>query len=262
MKLNLNLMELLFNVLHEHGPDSVDYQIAWFILTHVNLMNKMSLTMLADQCKVAKSSVSRFCERIGLEDYSDLQMRMRNFELKPADKFRFSYTGNDPGNALEYMDTVIHNLQMLRNTMDVSCFSELLSDLHQYDQVAAFGHLQSGNIAYSLQNDLMVCGKMIYSTENQEYQKQWLQAANNSWLLVVFSVSGAFFDRLHMSHFLKHQEQRPRIWMITTCQMSVKPPYIYKIVSLAPSGNYSTANILPDVYGKMLALEYYTHWGR
>ena len=58
--------------------DSTNCRIASYLLAHVQEAEDLGVEQLAAACYVSKSSISRFCREIGLEDFTELRDLLRH----------------------------------------------------------------------------------------------------------------------------------------------------------------------------------------
>lgn len=71
---------MLLGVIEKEDPGSTDYIIADYILHNVYELGKCSSLELAQGCNVSKSSISRFCRNIGLEDFFTLKVLISTYQ--------------------------------------------------------------------------------------------------------------------------------------------------------------------------------------
>lgn len=76
----MELHGLLLGVIEKEDPGSTDYIIADYILHNVYELGKCSSLELAQGCNVSKSSISRFCRNIGLEDFFTLKVLISTYQ--------------------------------------------------------------------------------------------------------------------------------------------------------------------------------------
>lgn len=247
-----HIQDFMLSVVDTQPRDSIDYCIAQYILTHVDDLDRVSLGQLAAQCGVSKSSVSRFCRKIGLEDYLDLQLMCRNYRYDPKSKFHFPHEGVGTE---AFIDAGIANLTQLKNALIQEDIQAIVRDIHDFPQVAAMGLMQSGNIAFSLQHDLFACKRFIDCTQSIVLQREYLQQATAETLLLVFSARGRFFDSV-MRGIVFDPDNTPRIYLITT-QTECSPDFVHKTISLAPHADFTNSVLLSQTYASLISLNYY-----
>ncbi len=257
MFFSADLPVIMLSVVNTQPCDSIDFNIAKYILLHAGEIDKISLGQLAERCLVSKASISRFCRKIGLEDYLDLQLMLRGYRYNPREKFQFA-SGTPSTDS--FLETSIAYLQYLRKTIDQPVLSQLVQDIHDYPNVAAFGHMQSGNVAFSLQHDLSACKKLILCSQVIVDQKEYLKTAGKDTLLIVFTVRGRFFERTSEGLILEGRN-RPKIYVITTQNSVQQPSFVDKTIVLAPNYDYANAILMSQTYASLIALNYYNQFG-
>ena len=116
-------------------------------------------------------------------------------------------------------------------TIDTDVLLSLVDDLAAYKNVAAFGHMQSGNVAHTLQHDLTDANKFIFSS------------------------SGTYFDRMFQSDLRLRRDDRPKTYMITVADVTPKP-YVDVSVCLSGTYDYVSSPLLLQEYASLIALLY------
>ena len=64
-----NIRIQLLNVINRESSDSMNFIIAQYILENLDRRKVITTKELADNCNVSKSSISRFCRKIGYEGF-------------------------------------------------------------------------------------------------------------------------------------------------------------------------------------------------
>ena len=193
------LKVILLGVVNTEPEDSINYRIAACLLENIDAIGGYSATQIASLCNVSKAAVSRFCRHIGLEDFLDLQLMYRQFAVSNGKKFCFPEKNQSSSIVEDYFVSAINDTERLMKTIDTDVLLSLVDDLAAYKNVAAFGHMQSGNVAHTLQHDLTDANKFIFSSHRFGRQKEYILAADRQTLLIIFSSSGTYFDRMFQS---------------------------------------------------------------
>lgn len=249
-----SFIEIVFSVINTLDPSSVDFQIAWYILAHIESLGDITLGQLAQQCSVSKSTVSRFCRRIGLEDYLELQIAVRHYHVGPRRKFW--YNSPDP-TAENFLPVLARSIQDMDKALDWQLLHQIVDDIAAYRNVYTFGSMQSGDIAFDLQHELFICGKLVHSTQIAQVQASIISRATPEDLFLIFSSRGQFMKHImSVDPRLLLGQNLPRIYMITSAHIAPVPPYLYRVVEVANSLEYDKANILGSVYAHLIALDY------
>lgn len=207
-----SLRIILFSILDSEPEDSNNYIIAKYILDNYSRLAGISLTNLAKQCNVSKASVSRFCRKLGLYDYIDLQMLIR---LNSND---ISYRNDKL--SIEQQKQIFCNelnnstLNMVKIIND-PVVEELISDIIKYNSISIFGHLQSSHIAYTLRNNLAMLSKFCFCSQVFTEQKKKILESTPKDLLIIFSSSGNFFKRLDINMNNLEKNINSKVYLIS-----------------------------------------------
>lgn len=82
-----NIRIQLLNIINRESPDSMNFIIAQYILENLERKKVVSTKELADECKVSKSSISRFCRKLGYEDFLELQIAIGSYNSFIEERF-------------------------------------------------------------------------------------------------------------------------------------------------------------------------------
>lgn len=208
---NRKLHILFLSVLSSMKEDETNCQIASYILEHLDEVKNMSIVELAKSCFVSNSSISRFCRDMGLHDFTELKELLKNSERS------YHVIGDSSDrkqNAALYIDAVKKGIEQIEQKLDYEVLDRIVDDLIRYKKVAAFGLLNAEPVAMSLQNDMMLLGKMITTKISYQQQTAYLKKTDTDDLILIFSSHGLYFN----SHF--HQKvlkkiNKPKIILVT-----------------------------------------------
>lgn len=223
-----NLVIILLSTLNSETIDSNNYRIAKYMLENLNDLENCSITELAKNCYVSMSSISRFCRDIGLEDFNALKNQVAKYQTtKEQSQKKFNFHRKETQDmAIDYIDDVIANLEMLKSSISFNDIKQLVKDIYDYKEVAAFGYLQSQNVAMNLQNDLITNEKLIHTSMKYASQIEYIKQAKKDQLIIVFSQSGSYFDRAFTRKSPFNQNNKPKIYMISSNPKVKKLSYV------------------------------------
>ncbi|MCF0261168.1 MAG: MurR/RpiR family transcriptional regulator, partial [Erysipelotrichaceae bacterium] len=102
------------------------------------------------------------------------------------------------------------SIDLAARSVNMDQIRNLCRDLMSYKRVAAFGLLKAEAAAVSLQSDLMMLGKLIYTNVSCFQQMQYLQEAGPEDLILIFSYTGSYFEGMG-----RPAANGARIWMIS-----------------------------------------------
>lgn len=200
---------VLLSELAAGKEDSNNCRIARYLLERLDDLEDVSVELLSAECFVSKSTVSRFCRDIGLEDFSELRDLLRQagktFTLYGAD-----LPPKEQGR--DFCRRVNDSITLAADTLDYAALDRLAGELKLAKRVAAFGLLKAETAAISLQSDLVMLGKNAVTKVSFREQREFLDHAQSGDLVVIFSYTGIYFDYGLPREVLR---EGPRVWLVT-----------------------------------------------
>ncbi len=253
-----NLMIILLSTINTEPIDSNNYKIAKYVIENISTLENCTLTELAKKCYVSNSSISRFCTEIGFDDFNSFKTQLVKLpyeRIKAQKKFDFEQYDNE-SISKSYVLSVIDNLNHLNDASLDKDIDDLVKDIHQYKNVATFGSLQSETIALSLQFDLQTSGKIIHTHLKFKDQVDFFHHADESWLVIIFSKTGNYFNRSfqRIKPFEKMQH-KPKIYVITS-NPTVSEPYVDRYIRYTSRNDYASHPYPMMVIANLICLHY------
>lgn len=253
-----NLLIILLSAINSESKGSNNYRIAKYLIENIDNLEDLTLTELAKNCFVSNSSISRFCKDIGFNDFNTLknQLAIYPIELSHA-KNKFNYQGYNPDSlCLSYIQSVINNLHSLYNESFEQSILNLVNDIYNYKEVAAFGYLNSQNTALNLQYDLQTSGKTIYTCLKYIEQAEFIKNSDENTLIIIFSESGTYFDRVfNRNKPFKDLKNKPKICLVTS-NSNITYPFIDSYIRCHNNGDYSSKPYPFMVVADLLCIQY------
>lgn len=201
---------ILLTQIASQPNDTTDSQIAYYILSHLESIQNDTITELARKCNVSNSSISRFCRKIGLDDFSELKegLNSQTFKFEVA-----SNLNNSKERIFEHASKVQESINEVAQTIDAEVLKELVKDIHHYKQITILGLLKASSAAINLQVDLLMLGKLVNVKLTYFDQLEFISHANQNDLVIVFSYTGTYFDE--GLRFTKNLNNIPKIYLIS-----------------------------------------------
>lgn len=218
-----NTLTLLLNIINKEDMNSVNYKIADYLLHHLGEIEQITTGQLATDCHVSKSTISRFCKHLGLEDFFDLQVMIRHPFVDQYDNLSHL---NSLNSVQEYIEKVKKDVESIEKVY----IDDVINDLLDYESVYVMGHMQSSLPAYNLQYNLAQVGKYIKCIDNVVVQKRIIANATNNDLIIIFSNSGKFAERI----LIKKSELKKcmgKIYVISLNSPNITPFYVHRWIS-------------------------------
>ena len=246
---------ILLGIIQSEPNTSIDYQIAHYLLTHIEDLNEISSSKLAEICHVSKASISRFCRRIGLKDFHELKILFNHY-IPNQSKFNFTNHSNENDSLKQYIDTIQFHLNSLKENIDWDILDELTEDIHKYKHVIIAGSFQSNSVCLNLQLNLFSSGKITETKIRFSDLVDTIKAADQNSLLIVLSTNGRFFDRLIGHALITLDHDWPRTYLITATAKTNRYPFVYKTLHIHAPADYASGNIQIEIIANLIALHY------
>lgn len=236
---------ILFSVLDSEPEDSNDYIIAKYLLDHYITLSGVSLTEISKQCNISKAAISRFCKKLGLIDYIDLQtlIRMSKNNERPGDKSLSIEQQKE--NFITYLKQSSTNLLDIMNDPIVE---NLINDIVKYKSILLFGHLQSSHIAYILRNNLAMLSKFCFCSQSLIEQKDRINNATSNDLIIVFSSSGNFFKRIDVNQNYLNHFHKSKMYIITCTKDEIVENEYIKVINLDEKYQELVSNMSMNIF--------------
>lgn len=249
-----NIRIQLLNVINRDSQDSTNFIIAKYILENLTCIKLVSTKDLAEECNVSKSSISRFCRKIGYEDFMELQIAIATYRSHIDKRFPDLEEINTTEIAQNFLESTKKMVHHFEKQLDIHVLDELVHDLYHYERVVLMGHVQSSFPAFSLQHYLTILHKFVYSTQDLNEQKDMLERFDEHNLIVIFSAGGKFLERVLDRVSVMNREHAPKIYLITATK-TTHYPFVYKCISLWDTFDY-TSSVALEMYSNLIALTY------
>ena len=257
------LLNRLLVILNDGKESSTYYHIANILLCNYDSIQNMTISEVADLCFVSKSTISKFTRHIGFDDF---------LELKAAASYRsnkysnyLNYNDNIIGfmethTKEEYLDTIIHDLELIKSNVDMNKIEELAKDLIKYDKVAAFGLLYSESAAMDFQTKLAYNGKYIVSHMHDIKQDDFIKNAKEDTLIIIFTNSGDYIKKYQMmqGNINKNvfKQTKAKIVVITANKDMESHPYVDLCIDFQHTSEVQTHAILYQVITDFITFKY------
>lgn len=242
---------VFLGILASEKNGSINSIIVRYILEHLEDMKDIGIQQFAEDCNVSTSSISRFCRDIGLEGFSELKMILKQAHLQKGPEVS---RGCFQERKHSYTQQTIGGIHQVYDSLNESDVLELVQDIKNYENVAAFGLMKAETAALILQSDLLMYGKQIFTNLSFKEQTDYILAAQERQLIILFSFTSSYFDYAPLKPFLR-KKQHPKIWMVTGGNTNV-PSFVHKCLRFASTQNHFEHPSQLDFVATILAQEY------
>lgn len=180
-------------------------KIADYVMNHANEILFMSITDLADSCKVADASVHRFCRTIGIKGYQEFKMKLSLSigTTRMQEKLENHHECLENPLELEMKNILQNSISVLEETRKILEVNELEKTIHLIENSKNVYFLGIGDSLLSAKEArnkfLRVTNKVSY-IEDPHMQAMVASMANEGDLFIVISYSGSTKDNIYVAN--------------------------------------------------------------
>lgn len=183
-------------------------KIADFVAENTNQVLFMSITDLADACKVADASVHRFCRTMGLKGYQEFKMKLSLSIAQDVSLREESNTDYAEGNLLKItFDKILQkHISALRETsmmMQEEEIEKTLLMMEEADVIYFFGIGDSLLTAREARNKFLRITNKVICIDDPHMQAMAASMMNEKQLLIIVSYSGSTKDNVYVAEIAK-----------------------------------------------------------
>lgn len=262
------LYNRLINILIERKPDSMEFYIADMMVKNLKFLPDMSINEAADLCAVSKSKLSKFVRDIGFDDYLDFRLeaaREKEKEMYNSGE-KCNITDFIRKNSVEqYEKVLLCDIHEVLFGMDIVQLKRLARDIHDFNNVAAFGISYSEAAAMNFQHKMHYYQRYVYTTLNDRKQDEYIQKACEDTLLIIFSNSGRYITEFQFQEGAPKKDSfdrtKAKVVLITSNEEMASDPRVDECILLKYSQKVQNhpilyqllieriANIYEQIYG-------------
>ncbi len=235
-------------------------KVADYVLQNKLKVLYMSITDLADACKVGDTSVYRFCRTLKLQGYQEFKMKL---SLAIADSEPTEYAGDEDDQSMAHkvmnlhMNTIKESYMML----DYKKLNKIVTMIENAKRVFFFGIGDSLLTAEAARNKFLRITNKVSCITDPHIQSMMASLTTEEDLIIIISYSGATKDNIHVAREAK--KAGAKIGCITHFKKS--PLTIYSDVTLlcgsdeSPLDGGSLSSKIGQLYLiDLMFQEYYT----
>lgn len=217
------------------------YEVVVYLLSHLGELDKLSMSDVARETYVSKSTVSRLVRRFGFESYDEFLDEMRQFVEQDiavtlrVNKAQKELLEEKPLKFLsDYVDEICAALMQLKELVSQDDVDELIARSLSVD-TAFFATDKPLAMARDLQTAYLLAGKLVQVGETRQKRRQIASELPEGSLAIVFSNYGRYVD----GNRLMFEDLRRRgvtLCLVTLCYDGPNLLLFDKVISLSRGG--------------------------
>lgn len=243
--------------------NNTNYNIAWYMVHHLDEIGTIGISDLAKACFVSPATISRFCRTIGYDNFAHLKhdcisSRKYRYKVNNIKKIPIESMRKSPKAVTSYyVEKINKAMSEMVDYLDWKKIDEVLKLIHDSDNVYFFGTQFSHSAALHLQADLLMLDKFTIAYIDYEKQLESAKHLNNDSVVIIISVNGHFSAYASKAiHYIK--KSNSKVVYIThnvNLEDAKMADYIIELGS-KENGNYGKHTLLTLM--ELLSSRYYS----
>lgn len=186
----IHVLMSLFDIYNENEPDQLSHTIAEHLLTRFESIGSMTIQEVMDAGFVSRSGVRRFCQSIGMENFSALRNQAGEWE-----EFRHYYLAAASRPADYKMSTrqaMVEIFDSVDRLQEDGILQRLSRRVRSSHKVVLFSAESSAGAVTDFQYAMLVSGKLVQLVTECKPSVEAVRNLGPQDLLLVVSSSGSF----------------------------------------------------------------------
>lgn len=176
-------------------------KVADYVLQNKNKVLYMSITDLADACKVGDTSVYRFCRTLGLDGYQQFKMKL-SISL-PEHELLEEEEEKEESTASRIMESHMNAIRESYLLLSPEKLDRLVEMIDESEKVYFFGIGDSLLTAEEARNKFLRITSKVACLTDPHMQSMAASMATERDLIVIISYSGSTKDNIHVAKIAK-----------------------------------------------------------
>lgn len=251
------LQERLMQYLNSTNNDDTYHKIIIIVLNIKEKVSKMSITEFSDMCFVSPSTITRLCKYFGCESFPIFKSECRSigknskFSLFRLNKDDFQTLKNSPQKFMEnYTDIISSTVRNISNDIDYEQIDNLLTEIHENDDVHFYGYSTSETMIDILQMGFLNSGKLVYNEKTEIKQLQSARELSENSLAIVVSCFWNYMS-IYPDIIKEILNSKARLILLTQNNNFTDCGMYDQVISISKNTNKETGT-----YALLLGVEY------
>lgn len=188
---DLSLVSELCFIINHDAPTSPDTVLARYFLEHFKNLGDLNVYDISNECLVSRSSIHRFCRRIGYQNFKEMKQDFRN-ETRHYDYF-MGLAGRP--DFADYMKLeIVKMIVDLNEQITADVLDEIATRIHDAAEVVLISSYSAGNYLFKFQRPLILSGKIVRVMNDRldDEQYRFLKELKKDSYVMVVSAMGNY----------------------------------------------------------------------
>lgn len=190
MKINrMGLLYSLFSIVNENNEEDSNYVLARYFLEHYHELPKLNIYDVSADCFVSRSSVRRFCQTIGYDNFLDLKSGFSEYDDQYAYYMAHANIEDYRERLTDAINSMIKELNQRMNTGEIDL---IVDRMHESRNVVFLTSDSSTSHIKDFQQAMVFHNKLIHIVSDVYTDNQLIQRLDKRDYLITISSTGTF----------------------------------------------------------------------
>lgn len=195
MKVNrLSLLNSLFSIINENYEEDSNYKLAYYFLEHYHELSKLNIYDVAADCFVSRSSVRRFCQTIGYENFLELKTVFSEYDDQYSYYMLHANRDSYRERLTSEINSMIEELNRRMNTQEVDIIADRMFNSRY---VVFLTSETSTSYVKDFQQAMILHNRMIHIVSEAYTDNTLIRRLDNRDYLITISATGTFAKALN-----------------------------------------------------------------
>ncbi len=214
----LRLASRLCSIVNDSPSASVEVVLAEYLLQHYNTLGTLNIYQFAEDCHVPRSSIHRFCGKLGYANFSELKLSCRHEQ----DSYQYFTALSEKSDFRDHLcEGMIQMVRDMKGRISEPLLSRLAAQIHDARTVYLLASYSSISALKDFQRPMILCGKLVRVVASPDDHDRLKKASADDLILVV-SAMGKFAEAYH--DFIQPLSGK-KILITASHQPEIQTPY-------------------------------------
>lgn len=234
------LLYSLFSIINHKEQSDAEYVIAEYLLRNYNNIGTLNIYKVSESCNVSRSTVRRFCESIGFENFATMKKEFDKYDDEHNRYISFYHRENFS----EYLTLEVNRMATELKQVPEVILEEISKKIHDSSKVVFLTSSVGAAAVGQFQQGMLFANKVIHVVSDHFDNHPLLNSLEEDDLLIVLSGSA----NLARSLIPQLKMLKPQILLMTMNESVSKVPEYHSI--------YNIKDVLPDFDSSILYFKY------
>ncbi|MDY4031774.1 MAG: hypothetical protein SOY64_01735 [Pyramidobacter sp.] len=189
---SFSVKQKLINAEHNSDLDGAAWELAQYLLLHYNEIDRMKTRDLAMQCHISFSTVRRFCQSLGFDNFSDLRKAKMN---NPENQYEIALDNFGRGlyEPRRLYDEILRNVWGVAHRMDWRRLRRLAEAVATARSIIVFAVRPYSFVLQEFQSQFVALNKSLFIFDDIYTRRGIIERLGSDLCLVTVSLAGGLF---------------------------------------------------------------------